>query len=502
MKRMMTVLIIMVMLASTTSCNKEEKTISAIGSPNYPKSVSFDDFDENKKIRNDNPVDDAFLLSLKDFSYRTAYQILSQSKGNVNYSPLSLYYALALAGTGAEGKTKDELLQLLGTQSSELSKQCGNLYRLLYKDNEISKLKIANSLWLHNEVRFKEAYIDNAVDNFYSSLFNLNLSDPLSKDLMTKWITENTNGLISPDIKINPEQIMSIINTIYYYDEWVDRFDKKKTAPDQFYPDASSKVTCDFMNRTFASHSFLDGDGFTRSYLNLKNKGNMVFILPDEGIDIEELLSRYQLSDLFEEENSHHGKVIYQIPKFSLDSRLELPDMLKDLGVQTVFQKDADFSNITDGLAYISSITQQTHLSIDENGVEAAAFTELDYAGASMPNGTAQMILNRPFIYGIKNNGVLLFIGICNNPSNTEPVSIDGKTSENEEKPDKTTPKVSIGSPSDINSDNNDKNNNYDKNDSNDETGIEDNNEVDETIEPTSENLVEYDEANFKLEDL
>jgi serpin B len=50
--------------------------------------------------------------------------------------------------------------------------------------------------------------------------------------------------------------------------------------------------------------------------------------------------------------------------------------------------------------------------------VEAAAFTELHYAGSAPPKDEkAEMILNRPFIFAIKDNtGNVLFVGIVNNP--------------------------------------------------------------------------------------
>ena len=35
-----------------------------------------------------------------------------------------------------------------------------------------------------------------------------------------------------------------------------------------------------------------------------------------------------------------------------------------------------------------------------------------------MPQGRAEMILDRPFIYAITaSNGMILFVGICNNPA-------------------------------------------------------------------------------------
>ena len=100
--------------------------------------------------------------------------------------------------------------------------------------------------------------------------------------------------------------------------------------------------------------------------------------------------------------------------KFSFGSKLEMNSVLKSLGVNSAFSADADFTGITDHMAFISEVLQETHIAIDENGVEASAFTQIMYAGSALPQGRADMILDRPFIYTITSpQGNLLFVGIC-----------------------------------------------------------------------------------------
>ncbi len=237
---------------------------------------------------------------------------------------------------------------------------------------------------------------------------------------MGKWIADNTNGSLTPDIKISDSQILSLINTVYFYDEWVDRFDKDLTAPDTFHLADGTDITCDFMNMKYGSgHNFSDGDGYLRSALQLKNNGSMVYILPDEGVNIAELLdSPAKAQEIFTEGKEYAGKVTFKIPKFSFDSSFDLIDALKELGIRSAFDEKADFSGMTDGYAYISGVTQNTHIAINENGVEASAFSQIQYAGAMPPDGEAFMILDRPFIYGITApNGTLLFVGVCGNPA-------------------------------------------------------------------------------------
>ena len=57
-------------------------------------------------------------------------------------------------------------------------------------------------------------------------------------------------------------------------------------------------------------------------------------------------------------------------------------------------------------------------MAIDENGVEASAFTEIGMAGSALPVDRAEMILDRPFIFTITDrNGVVMFMGVINDPT-------------------------------------------------------------------------------------
>jgi serpin B len=237
---------------------------------------------------------------------------------------------------------------------------------------------------------------------------------------MSRWISDNTKGTLSPEIDIDNEQIMSILNTIYFRDEWIDKFNEQETKPDTFYLSNGDKISCDFMSSKYSSYGFVKGNGFTSSSLPLKNSGSMMFILPDRGVSIDDLISTPEkAASIFDEKDAKRGKVIFKIPKFSFGSSLDLNNMLKTMGIKSAFEENANFTEITDHTAFISNIKQQTHLAIDEKGIEAAAFTKIDYVGsAPAKDEIAEMILDRPFIFVIKaDSDTILFIGVINNPT-------------------------------------------------------------------------------------
>lgn len=428
MKRFLSLFLTFCILLSLSACDKSQPkdAVSAfeVAAPEYPAGIAFSDFEALRANRKNNPFSDVSRKTIGQFSYSTAAPVLHSLEANVCYSPISLYFALALASSGANGKTREELFALLGASDPEkLSENCGNLYRLLYTDNEVTQLKVANSLWLDNDYRgeaveFKDAFTKNAVAQFYASLFSVDFASESASQAMSQWIADNTNGTLNPSFEPNPEQIMSIINTIYFRDEWVGRFDASLTKADTFYLANGSETTCDFMNMIDGSSRFSKGEGYTRSALELKSNNRMVFVLPDQGVDLPDLLSNPAgLQDLFEGGTQSTGKVTWKIPKFAYDSDFDLVDTLKNLGVTSAFAQDADFSGITDHQIFISSIVQNTHITIDEKGVEASAFTKIDFYGSAEPVDQAEMILDRPFLYGIFSSaGVLLFIGICGSP--------------------------------------------------------------------------------------
>jgi serine protease inhibitor len=425
MKKLIAFVAALAVLSGMAGCSSAGTAAlsSAAASPEYPKSIAFEDHDGKFSVREDNKLEDSFSKALKDFSYKSASKILENQTKNITYSPVSLYMALSLAGTGAAGATQKEILSVLGAgdkKADYISEQNGRLFRLLYSDNEIGKLKIANSLWLNKGTSFKNSFLDSAVKNFYASLYNIDFADKNSSKLMSDWIAKNTNGILAPNVNLDKEQIMSIINTIYFKDQWIDKFEEKETKPDTFYLKNGQKVKCDFMNSSYVTHSFTRGEGYTSSALGLKNSGSMVFVLPDKEVSIDSLLkSPENAAKLFEEENRINGKIIFQIPKFSFGSSLNLLEALNSLGIEEAFKNNADFSGITEGTTFISNIKQESHIAIDEKGVEAAAFTDLHYSGSAAPKDEkAEMILNRPFIFAIKDNtGNILFVGIVNNPN-------------------------------------------------------------------------------------
>lgn len=419
MKRILSVLLCMCMLTMCSCTGTADEKPKQLNEVSEIKPLSFEKWYD---LREENPIDDGTRSAMDAFSAKTASKLLTSDSENMCYSPFSLYYALGMAACGASGDTADEMLSLLGFDDTEtLSRQCGNVYRVLasHDIDGNASLMLANSLWLSEWESFNEEFTNMCAERFYAEVYSASFASQKTAEAMAKWVKDKTCGTLTPTFDVNAQQLMSIINTLYLKDEWVDRFDKSSTAEDIFTRADGSEVRCDFMN-AIRQQSFMYGDNYTAAGVSLKNYGSMIFVLPDEGVSTSDIISSPATLEeiLSGGKGTGYGKVTFKIPKFGFDSSFELTDVLRSLGVESAFGAQADFSLICDNEDMcISSVKQQTHIAIDERGVEAAAFTKIDYAGAAIPEDNADIILDRPFIFIIKSSYGALFMGVVNDPS-------------------------------------------------------------------------------------
>lgn len=394
----------------------------AVALPTFPEAPEEDDGQAWMDTIDENPIDSDFVESLSGFSYETASAVLGDAGENSTYSPISLYYALALATQGAAGQTADEMNAVLGAPDpSAVPSQMGNLYRLFCGD-PFSKVELANSIWMREGDRFEQSFIDMATQQFYATPFSVEFGTEQADRAIADWIAANTNGTIEPEVKTREDQLMSIINTVYFKGSWSHQFDAASTKEDTFYA-ADGDVTAEFMTqRIDKPREYLQTDTYTRASLDFVGGATMSFVLPAEGVSVNDILrDKALLEEAFTALPEDSAYITYTVPKTTFNSSFDLIPPLESLGMKTPFSDGADFSNLTSTPAYISYIKQESYIMWDENGAEASAYTDLGISEMSAAPDFLQEIeftLDRPFLFQITSSqGVPLFIGVCENPA-------------------------------------------------------------------------------------
>lgn len=393
---------------------------SAVVKAELAEACGFEDFDKRTSIREEYPLDEEFSDAVIEFSRVTTSAIDNDSE-NLIYSPLSLYYALSILAYGTSGDAEAELTALLGCEKDELPANAEALYRQIYDDNEMGKTQISNSLWVDRNkgITFKDEWINKTSKSFFASVYDVDFNDRDTGDIIGQWISDTTGGQLEYSFNPDPAQVMNIINSVNFSDQWTDWFDESLTEKDEFTNRDGSKTECDFMNKEEMG-SFYKTDDYQMCSLSLKNGGSVTFILPAGDVDPQTLLYDEgvygRIFDWLEyDESRGNGIVTWKIPKFSYQGDLNLVDALRKLGVNSVFDTDDSMPDISDDPLFVSSVIQKAKVSVSEKGIEAAAYTEISYCGSAMPTDTCEMILDRPFAFIVTaRNNIPIFVGVVN----------------------------------------------------------------------------------------
>lgn len=385
--------------------------------------------EEQSENWTENQVTETTSYALSAFSYQLSAKVLSGTEESRCFSPLSLYEALAVLTSGAQGSTQEQLLSLLGQSSLDtLKSETQKLYKVNQRDDETDILKIANSLWLDENtadggtIQYQQDWVMAAAADYYCDVYAADFQDSAACKALASWISLQTGGLMDDsleDLQISSETVMTILNTVWYQANWAEEFNEENTSEGDFTTGNGETVSCDYLHKTELTGSVVETDSYYKSVLTLST-GNMYFVLPKEGTDLDALLEEGLLWQIFESNDYQSAEVHWSIPKFETNSMLELNDVLQALGVTDAFTETADFSSIAAESLYLSDVRQGTHISINEEGVEASAYTMESMLAAADPDEApvVEMNLNRPFLYLItSNDGSPLFIGVVRTPN-------------------------------------------------------------------------------------
>lgn len=419
MKRKRIFLLAMALMMILTGCSTQGSR--QLAEPSYPKAPAFDDYEARMAIREENVLSQSFAESLEAFALESGALVFSQAEGNVQYSPVSLYLALALTTAGAEGQTREQLMNTLragALTESALMEECGRLYRLLYRDDGIGRVKTSSSLWLDSVKKLKNDFKKNAEENFYAEIFSMDLQAESTAQAMGEWVMEKTSGKLAPKIRTEADTLMVLLNCLDFEDQWIDAFLPENNVKDDFTREDGSVMTAEYMTVTYNPYACSLGDDFTRVRLSLKNS-SMDFILPDEGVSAFELASDPErLAQALTGGEEAYAEVRMKIPKFDFTADVDLAQTLRQMGAEDLFGMEADLTGICGEQLFLTGVKQQSCIDVHEKGVSAAAFTQMMYAGgALMTDGVVEMDLDRPFIYTLRDQaGMILFMGICEMP--------------------------------------------------------------------------------------
>lgn len=367
---------------------------------------------------------------LSGFITKTLPQFLGGETGeNRVYSPLNVYMALALLAETADGVGRQQVLDLMGVSDmEELRTRVHAIWNTNYCDDGVSKCLLANSLWLNDQVKFRQDTLDLLAEKYYVSSYAGTMGTNQMNDLLHKWMNEQTDDLLKDQInglELDDDTVAALVSTVNFIGKWDEEFSESATTDSVFHA-ADGDEPCRMMHQD-SEGMYYWADHFAAAAQHLDGGGKMWFFLPDEGITPEDLLRDPQLSSFLfangDWENQKYLIIKKQIVKFDVASQIDAKKPLQELGVTDVFDwTKADFSPLTQEPQeiYVSEALHGARVQIDEEGCKGAAYMIIyEAAGAAEPpDEKVDFVLDRPFLFAITgDDGLPLFIGIVNHPN-------------------------------------------------------------------------------------
>ena len=364
-----------------------------------------------------------------DGYFRKAIPTLLSGSGDSNAvcSPLNIYMALAMLAESTGGTSRQQILDVLGADSMEsLRTQAGQVWNSHYMADSASSSILANSLWLENGLQYNADTVKTLADRYYASVFQGDLGSPDMNKLLQDWLNEQTGDLLEEQVQnvsMPQETILALASTIYYRAKWSDTFHEGGNTQEPFHAPSGDR-TVTYMHQTLAYGPYYWGEDFSAVRLGLEDGSGMWLILPDKGFSPEDILAsghalELLLGDYHNTENKAGIRVNLSLPKFDITGDMQLNEKLEAMGITDVFSANADFSPILpEDAAYLDTASHAARVKIDEEGVEAAAYTVMMACNSAMPpEDEIDFVLDRPFLFVIASHDNLpLFTGIVNEP--------------------------------------------------------------------------------------
>lgn len=357
------------------------------------------------------------LKSLNSFSWKF-FANEHEEKSNLTVSPLSAFYALGMAATGAQGETLKQIESALGLNVSDAN----SLASSLMKTEESQKqMRIANSAWI-NQVLADDINADFSKvlsEDYQAQMKSVPFDESTVKEV-NDWVSDKTGHMIDKMVNSFDDPALVLINALAFDGKWEDPYTEDDISEVAFRnaDGTESNVNLMFSDEgQYAETSHLEG--FTKPY----EGGDYAFaaFLPKDNKTLDEAISASgdKLGDeIYSALESTSSVTVHAgIPEFDSSSELSLKENLKSMGILDAFDDKADFSGMTDSKAplYISEILQKTKIEVNAAGTKAGASTSTMIDTMAAPAEEEKTIIcDQPFLYVVYNTEtcVPVFIGV------------------------------------------------------------------------------------------
>lgn len=367
--------------------------------------------------------------SVSEFAFDFYKNIAEGKAENLVFSPFSISPAVGMVTLGARGETRQQISNVFhyDLNNEQYHAQMGKIQKdIAKKTGATVEINITNRVWLEKTYSVSRQY-KRQLRKLYGAKVQpsdfINAPTP-SRHKINSTIESDTKNYIKdllPDGSITNLTRLVLTNAIYFKGKWEVNIDPKDTHDREFTLSSGKRIQCPTM---FVKNNFKTFDGKDFRALQMNYKGgnlSLLIMLPNEDVriaDFEKNLN-YNLYKTTVEGLADNGEMKLSLPKFRINTGVQLKDELCKMGMPIAFSNGADFTGITaKNDLKISDIYHKAFIEVSEEGTTAAAATAVVMVmkSAFVPQNIFDV--NRPFVYILMDNSTqtILFMGKVEKP--------------------------------------------------------------------------------------
>lgn len=304
---------------------------------------------------------------------------------NVLVSPMSMSSVLLRNIIGANGKTREEMLRVMGMNPGAtddyIMRNALGAEKLLVNGG----IQAANRLYLDSAFALNPTFQALATQNGGMERMPFSVSPDWSREQINTWVLGKTNQKIPnllPEGSIDLLTKMVLVNALYLKFKWLYMYDEELTHLLPFMNLNGDKPNVPFMTQKNNKVKYMHGHRMSAILMPYQGTEMVrLYVVPHQGVDLAkaeyDLLST-GINHLIDQMERTPELTIY-VPKHVLEYGTEnMIPYLELMGMNLAFTNDADFSRMEmsgKSTTFISGVYHKTWMEDNEEGSEMAAGT-------------------------------------------------------------------------------------------------------------------------------
>ncbi|MGO1561038.1 MAG: serpin family protein [Actinomycetaceae bacterium] len=379
---------------------------------------------------------DAYLAANSDLAVEVASSVVGDPEadgGTIVVSPASLTTALAIMAAGSGGTTLSEIEDAIGGETDSVLEAIQALRAdledldvdpediVLDPIPETGLVHMANQVVLADGVQPEQEWLDTIAYRLGAQAVSTGSVEEM-QDVLDSWVDLNTGGLIPESgIDASTDPVLVVQDAVLVASAWLSSFAEDATTDDDFHLADGETVQVPTMHDE-SPMTYIEVDGHRGVELDLAGGLALQVVLPAEGSAPVDITAEQWAEIGAQDSDAREAATVdLALPRVDVETEFGLAGALESSGVVDLFGPAPDLSGMLAGSGYaVDQALQQARLQISEEGVVAAAVTEIAVTESAVqpPERVEELTVDRPFAVRIVDTGTdwVLFHGLIDDP--------------------------------------------------------------------------------------